>query len=599
MPKTKSSVGAPGGIGNPPAFPFKPSIPPAEAGIQYNFCKNPECGQYGVVPTLPHRRGKKGPYAFVSAAKHYPLLKCNACGEMPPLKSNRSIVQELNRLSAYLRPNPPLTCPNQACGNHGIPLGTPKAYRSFGKSKSGAARHQCAKCRKTFSLPTPTQYQHETHHNQLIFKMVVNKVALSRIVAMLGISWAVLYNRIDFIHRQCLAFVADRERRLEDLPIRRLYLAVDKQEHLVNWTERHDKRNVSLSAIASADNTSGYVFGVHPNFDALIDREAIESDAATIGDSSLPAPHRKYAHLWLEADYLAAANRKKPIRPLGDSSLEQEIAATYVAAAQRDDVEAFDDKTNEEKLPDYGVQVRAEYTMIAHFYFLKRMLGKVEKWRFFLDQESGIRAAFLSAFEREIKLCTADAFYVQIEKELTVDEKRTKVQDAKREFKQFHAQVPHLSEEQARLELLKMRIAHMREIGPWKDRWVKHPDPTMSEAEKSMCWLTTHYEFDDDHTARLYNKASLHSVDVFFQKVRRRIYLLERPVSSSGNAGRTWNGYAAYNPSMVVKFLEIFRVVHNYVDTRKTKGVATTPAMRLGLAKAPLTYGDIIYFTGH
>jgi hypothetical protein len=153
-----------------------------------------------------------------------------------------------------------------------------------------------------------------------------------------------------------------------------------------------------------------------------------------------------------------------------------------------------------------------------------------------------------------------------------------------------------MSEEQAFLELLKQRIADMREIGPWKDRWVKHPVPSMSEAEKSMCWLTPHFEFDDDHVARLYNKASLHAVDAFFQKVRRRIQLLERPISSSGNAGRTWNGYAAYNPTMVVKFLEIFRVVHNYVDTRKIKGAPSTPAMRLGLAKAPLTYGDIIYF---
>ena len=111
-----------------------------------------------------------------------------------------------------------------------------------------------------------------------------------------------------------------------------------------------------------------------------------------------------------------------------------------------------------------------------------------------------------------------------------------------------------------------------------------------------MCWLTPHFGFDDDHVARLYNKASLHGADVCFEKVRRRLHLLERPISSSGNAGRTWNGYAAYNPAMVVKILDIFRVVHNYIDTHKDKGFVTTPAMRLGLARAPNTYGDILYF---
>lgn len=58
--------------------------------------------------------------------------------------------------------------------------------------------------------------------------------------------------------------------------------------------------------------------------------------------------------------------------------------------------------------------------------------------------------------------------------------------------------------------------------------------------------------------------------------------MLERPIYSASNAGRTWNGYGAYNPAMVVKMLEIFRVVHNFIDVRKED--KTTPAMRLGLA---------------
>lgn len=120
----------------------------------------------------------------------------------------------------------------------------------------------------------------------------------------------------------------------------------------------------------------------------------------------------------------------------------------------------------------------------------------------------------------------------------------------------------------------------------------------MSEPEKSMCWLTAHEAFDEDHVAWLYNKASLHSIDAFFEKVRRRLTMLERSMHSSSNAGRSWSGYAAYNPAMVVKLLEIFRVVNNFIDTRKKKGSVTTPAMRLGLADAPLDYGDVLYFVG-
>jgi hypothetical protein len=61
------------------------------------------------------------------------------------------------------------------------------------------------------------------------------------------------------------------------------------------------------------------------------------------------------------------------------------------------------------------------------------------------------------------------------------------------------------------------------------------------------------------------------------------------------------NGYAAYNPATVQKLLDIFSVVHNFIDKRQTKQGSiksvTTPATRLGLAQAPLTYSDVIYFS--
>mgnify|MGYP000453320809 FL=1 len=90
---------------------------------------------------------------------------------------------------------------------------------------------------------------------------------------------------------------------------------------------------------------------------------------------------------------------------------------------------------------------------------------------------------------------------------------------------------------------------------------------------------------------------SLHSVDTFFEKLRRRVYMLERPLHSASNDSRTWSRYAAYDPYNVVKMVEIFRVVHNYIDTSKEKGgEETTSAMRLGLAQAPVKYEDVLYF---
>lgn len=581
------------------AAPSKsPRIPAPHNSLQYNFCKNPKCSNYGVEPPATAKKAVLGPYALAASGKGIPVLKCNCCGETPPLKSNAGIQEELDRISAYLRTSQDKApaCPNPSCSNHTIPVGTKKAYRSFGTAASGAKRFQCVACHKTFSIPKPTQWQRETHYNIEIFKLLVNKVPLSRIIEVLGISWEVLYNRIDFIHRQCLAFAAERENQLKTLPIERLYLAIDKQDYEVNWTERKDKRNIVLSAVTSADNATGYVFGIHPNFDYTLDKLAIEADAAAINDAALADPHRKYSRLWLESDYIKAHQKVKPKRLI--ASLTDEIAAAYSDANLRDDIEAFDEKTATQKLPDYGFQVRAEYTMIAHFYFLRNLMGNVEKWRFFLDQEPGIRAACLSAFKEEIAQRKAEAFYVRIEKELTVDEKRKFKAEAKKMFETIKSSNPGLSPDAIKLEMLKNEIRSVTTLGSWKDKWVKHPLPSMSESNKAMCWLTEHSDFDLDHQAWLYNKASLHGVDSFFQKIRRRIAMFERPIHSSANNGRTWNGYAAYNPAQVVKLLEIFRVVHNYIDVRKDDGKKTTPAMRLGLAKAPIDYKTVLYFGG-
>jgi hypothetical protein len=175
-----------------------------------------------------------------------------------------------------------------------------------------------------------------------------------------------------------------------------------------------------------------------------------------------------------------------------------------------------------------------------------------------------------------------------------VDEKRHRYNDAKALFKQAQAAHPGMKPQEVKLLLIKERLASMTPHGKWQDRWLDHPLPTMSEPEKAVACLTDLGDYDEDHQAWLYNKASLHGVDSFFNQVRRRLSLLERPIHSKSNRGRVWNGYSPYNPSNVAKVLDIMRTVHNYILTGND---GKTPAERLGLAQAPLDYEDIIYFS--
>lgn len=59
--------------------------------------------------------------------------------------------------------------------------------------------------------------------------------------------------------------------------------------------------------------------------------------------------------------------------------------------------------------------------------------------------------------------------------------------------------------------------------------------------------------------------------------------------NSGTNARRPWHGYSPYGPSMYIKEAELFKLFYNYINKK-------TPAMRLGLAKGPVSYKKIIYF---
>lgn len=577
----------------------KPDRVPAEAdGIQVNFCKNPACSNYGVAPKATVSLGRtdqgaQDSYA-VQASGGMPVLQCRACGEYPPIKSNAAITEERARLLKDLAQTPEPSCPDESCSNHAVPIGIGKNYQSIGLSKSGSRRYRCKVCRKTFSVGTSTTGQKQPHKNRLIFSLLMNKSPFRRICEVADIGPESVYGKINFIYGQCLAFAADREKRLlKGMEIPRLYIGVDRQDYMVNWTRNADRRNVMLHAVGSADNNTGYVFGMHLNYDASLDSEAVEADALAIGDYRAKAPFRRYARCWLKEDYAAATrksiSRKKAAKP----GLQSDIEAAYDETLQRDDVEVSEIQDSERKLPTRGMQIHAEYTLYGHFFYLKRLFGSVGKLRFFLDQDSGMRAACLAAFQPEIASRKADAFYVRIAKEMTIAEKRTAIAASRASFEAARKANPGLSDPELETLLTKERIAHMATIGKWQDRWMAHPFPNMSESEKAVCYLTDYNDYDLDHLARLYNKASLHAIDCFFMQVRRRLSILERPIGSASSKGRAWHGYSAYNPETIVKMLGIFRVFYNYCAVGQDK---KTPAMRLGLAKGRVSLEDIIYF---
>jgi transposase-like protein len=577
---------------------LKPRIPLKVDGIQVNFCKNPLCDNYGVPASVDKQpRGRntqlkeRDSYTLVGSGRHVPMLHCHKCGEYPTLKSNKGIAEEVDRMHLFLCEKK-VSCPHGACANHDISIDAGKTYySSFGKTSGGSQRFKCKSCNKIFTIRKPTAGQRTPHKNKTVFSLLMNKVPFNRICEVADINPKTLYDKINFIHKQCQAFVSEREHKLVGKHLERVYVSTDRQEYVVNWTKRNDKRNVKLTAIGSADNLTGYVFGMHLNYDSAMDAMDIEEKALVCDDYNTAHPFREYARIWLQGDYDEAVQHSATNKLA--VGLGNQITNEYNEAIQREDVEASEITNNMNRLPAKGVQIHSEYTMYGHFHYLHELLANTDKVRFFLDQDSGIRAACLSAFQREVSNRTCDAFYVRINKDLTVDDKRKVLRESRKAFKAVQAQYPDLTENEVKLIIIKQRMETMQEIGKWKDRWLLHPFPNMSEPEKAICYLTNYGDYDEDHQAWLYNKASMHAIDCFFMQVRRRLSLLERPIASASSVGRMWHGYSAYNPAVIVKLLDIFRVYYNYCLAGKDK---QTPAMRIGLAKGVVPLEDIIYY---
>jgi hypothetical protein len=380
-----------------------------------------------------------------------------------------------------------------------------------------------------------------------------------------------------------------------------MYVAVDRQHYQVNWLKRDDRRAVQLNAIATADLKSGYVFGMHLNFDDSVIASEIEAAAAAAGDASLAQPFRRHARLWLAKDYMDAltdAQRRVVATfttppPGFNDALLNEISDEYADAQARADIEESDFKNKELQLPKIGMQVRETYTMYAHFRLVARLLKNAPKIRVFMDQDSGFRAAFMSAYQDRIRERTADGFFVKVAKDATAYEKQRAVTDAKKKLLLFMAENRIIDEYAAQIEMMKLNVKAATPIGRWGDKWVSHPMPIASEPRKQISWQTNLGDYDENHEARLLLRASLHAVDRFFMITRRRLSKAERPVVSVRRKRAMWHGYAAYNPYYLARELEICRVYFNFCVMGKDK---KTPAMRLGLASHPVDPQEILYF---
>ena len=166
------------------------------------------------------------------------------------------------------------------------------------------------------------------------------------------------------------------------------------------------------------------------------------------------------------------------------------------------------------------------------------------------------------------------------------------VADAAAVLRKEKAKYPDDTETELLFRLIEKRYTQtLRKIPDAKNRWVSHPFQTMSEPERAVLCLTDDGERPRRQVTQGFARASLRTVDRYFMQVRRKIHVLERPISTSSQANRRWYGYSAYSPLVVMRLLEIFRVVYNFHLIGQQD---TTPAQRLGIVESAYSLDDLL-----
>jgi len=586
------------------------AIPLDEEGIQVNFCKNPSCQNFGVKPNIYYGKKNKGrsPSHLIDplykrVGTNGTSLHCKACNTSTTLKSNIAVSEEVQRLS----PSKPqdlasisLSCPTPSCENHNLPVSSSsKLYQKFGTTNSGSARYRCKSCKKTFTDSKRTRKHRRPEINKQFLLHLVNKSPVNRTCEILDISPDTYYRKLDWLYEQAKGFACERESKfLSGLKQERLYLCTDRQVHISNWTHRKDKQNCEFHAVGTACNTSSYVFGWDFNFDPNLQPTSVEGDARAIGDPEKSKPLRRYARLWLKQDYEEAIETPSEEPKIAQNSfLSDAVRCQYQSENHRDDIESVEYINDEVKLPDNGMLVHNEYTMYGHFFNLNKLLSNVEKVRFFLDQDSGIKNAMFSAFHDRIVNRTADAFYVKTQKSYNNDEKDKALRDAKYRFYLFSNIKYDSADFVTRKEILRQMMAESflspKVFKGVQEQWFESPQVTKAEPEKMIAYLTDFKDYDTEHLANLHLMASLHAIDRFFMVSRRRVNFFERSIASGSNMRRIWHAYSPYKPENYIKCAEIFRLFYNYCLLGRDK---KTPAMRLGVAKGAVDLEKIIYY---
>ncbi|MGM0899206.1 MAG: insertion element protein [Bacillota bacterium] len=583
--------------------------------IQYNTCADPLCKNHGLEQKKFDIKSKPSRFKL-DGSNEVRTVKCNpdrvepdsppTCGSATITVSNWSLAEEIERLIRISSLTPieqeyNFHRPHCTNDTH-TPQTNPKTFYKRGTNAAKAEQFQCKECKK-YTNVSPNKTRNSTYNQKrneilpMFAKLLINKTPINRTCEILDIGKKTYYQKLEWLYRCCLEFLETRETKpLAKTHFDEMWITTDKLHYVLNNVlkkGRGKNRGVLIEdkqlptyIVASADKRSRYVFRSDICFDWEKTLDEIEIDT-----------------LFYKEDHLHSFSRKNErfaeygIAPCPPSKSDTQPMSEY-----KRDHWKFEQRRH---FVD-GLHVSQKYTSMAHYWLLRNTLS-VNRWRFISDDDGSLKTSVSRIFSNEIRTGHAHHFLCLTDKTLTRKQAKAEFLESARKLKHW-AKLNGLSydslSELARWQLqdtLAVHKFHDKHIAPnaeiyftqGKNR-LKHPIPTSDRGHRLLDVLTNTGNLTDNQLAVLLEQVNDNAINGFFQIVRRRLSILERPLVTARGDGKSYI-YSNFNPKYSQMAITILRTYYNFCMPFKTGEESFTPAQRLGIADKVYTWEDIIY----
>lgn len=587
--------------------------------LQFNKCYNPFCKWYGLpqkrydeIKSKPSRY-KLGQSGLKGSVE--PRISCNSLldtsipgeslGNTSEVVSNWSVGEEIKRLITINSVTPvekDYVFHRDGCSNNVTnPFQNKEVFYKRGKSTSNSTKYQCKECKKiTNILPSKEEsFSYHQSRNEVLIPLIkdlLSRTPVKRTCEKLDIASGTYYNKLEWIYRKCLEFLERREtEQLSNKNFDEIWLNTDMMIYNLNNIKVKGKgkainigikeKKLQTYLLASGDLKSGYVFRSDIAYDFTTSLDDIERDTKeNFCDHSY--------------SFLRKNDRLKySYAPQPPTQFDVQMNTEY-----EDELELFENRKSYVE----GSHVKSKYTSLAHYWLIKKMINS-SKWYFVSDDDATLEASIFRIFSANIEDKQSHYFTCQVDKSFTLEESgkiffknRMDLIKWSRDNDYNGMSIIDIAQKKLELDLSTHEFYEYKNINGinYPSRGsnpIKSPLSDKDEGDRIINCITDISGISIGELAELLVQVNSRTINNYFQQIRRRVSILERPLVTARGDGKSYI-YANYNPKYAQHVITIFRTVYNFCWATKSNGELQTPAQRLGLTDKIFDYKDIIYF---